>query len=595
MHEEPEIVQSTTHSSETLSHDSGMFSRSRHFTVTGQNLTNITNHNYTPPTLRSDFRMIPMGDIDLRQEIRVDECISTGMVNLRCKRSCARRVHSSRARITGSESNVTVAVYQGKDAEEAWRQDIAKYIHPNIIQICAAASSNGIHAMLFNDELIPLKQYAERSRHSPCLMIFIYACCSIDFIAVHGYIYSSFSQLLHPLECTSWIRCSTGRLCTELAPSKESVWLHKWQHIPELPGIHTWDLPHAKSTSMAIESLTIEQYHHICEMNLARHRHLHISGSALAAKLGSVFCCSSKDLLENLVEIASFFNLDAHPGRWSVPDGVGEFMNEGWTRFRSSDISNTTISLVPILSLDLDPWLSQANQCWPVYLRSVAFELNIAETTEDAPAGFLFLCPEHDLQTGRLSFCWPDQERAAYWSLDPTGVGRLSAEEASQLGFPALRLTATVTGDFWDAGVYEGLRQFHYAKGFDPDSQDLARNRGWPLYQLSSDIDAPSACVYGEGYDVDPDSGTADASDDELEHSPTSDVDVDGEALATEDNHDIVGNDCATSECIEMLKCHPADPVCDGMASLSPTFKFLIDLQLVLFLFLGFSSLYAHI
>ncbi|KAF7330655.1 hypothetical protein MSAN_02450700 [Mycena sanguinolenta] len=289
----------------------------------------------------------------------------------------------------------------------------------------------------------------------PCLMIFIYACCSIDFIAVHGYIYSSFSQLLHPLECTSWIRCSTGRLCTELAPSKESVWLHKWQHIPELPGIHTWDLPHAKSTSMAVESLAIEQYHHICEMNLARHRHLHISGSALAAKLGSVFCCSSKDLLENSVEIASFFNLDAHPGRWSVPDGVGEFMNEGWTRFRSSDVYNTTIALVSILSLDLDPWLMD-----------------------------------------------------------------------------------------------------------------------------------------GEGYDVDPDSGTADASDDELEHSPTSDVDVDGGALATEVNHDIFGKDCATSECVEIL---PADVVCDGMASLSAMFKFLINLQFVLFLFLGFSSLYAHI
>ncbi|KAJ7755486.1 hypothetical protein B0H16DRAFT_715739 [Mycena metata] len=37
----------------------------------------------------------------------------------------------------------------------------------------------------------------------------------------------------------------------------------------------------------------------------------------------------------------------------------------------------------------------------------------------------------------------------------------------------------------WDASVYAGLRKFHRAKGFDPDSQDVARHLGYPLYQVS--------------------------------------------------------------------------------------------------------------
>ncbi|KAF7340671.1 hypothetical protein MSAN_00128400 [Mycena sanguinolenta] len=130
--------------------------------------------------------------------------------------------------------------------------------------------------------------------------------------------------------------------------------------------------------------------------------------------------------------------------------------------------------------------------------------------------------------------------------------------------------------------------EFHQAKGFDPDSQDLIRHLGWPLYQLTGGIDVPSAC--------DMDSGMVYASDDESEHLPTSDIDVDGGVPDPEDdNHDSVHKDCAMSECVEILNCHPADAVQDGAAALSAMFKFLIYLQVVLFLFLRFSLLDDHI
>ncbi|KAJ7898047.1 hypothetical protein B0H13DRAFT_1484777, partial [Mycena leptocephala] len=98
------------------------------------------------------------------------------------------------------------------------------------------------------------------------------------------------------------------------------------------------------------------------------------------------------------------------------------------------------------------------------------------------PSGYLFLCPAKDFQTGPSSFSWPDFP--AYWSLDPAGHGRLSAEEATRLGFPAIQLSMVVEGRYWDTSVYNGLRQFYQGKGFDPDSKDVARHLGQPLYQI---------------------------------------------------------------------------------------------------------------
>ncbi|KAJ6522065.1 hypothetical protein B0H19DRAFT_1386734 [Mycena capillaripes] len=147
-------------------------------------------------------------------------------------------------------------------------------------------------------------------------------------------------------------------------------------------------------------------------------------------------------------------------------------------------------------------WLSQANHIFSrlqitsnfddyALISSISFELVISASEEESPAGFLFLCPTEDFRTGPFSFWWP--ECPAYWSRDPLGVERLTAEKATELGFPSLRLNTTGVTRSWDANVYAGLRQFHKAKGFDPDSQDVARYLGEPLWQLSNEMDVPFA------------------------------------------------------------------------------------------------------
>jgi hypothetical protein len=132
--------------------------------------------------------------------------------------------------------------------------------------------------------------------------------------------------------------------------------------------------------------------------------------------------------------------------------------------------------------------------CCAVFVHAVNFIIEISASAEDPPPGYLFLCPTDDFRTGPSSFCWPDDP--AYWSLDPLGAERLTMNAATALGFPSIQFSTVIGGSFWDSSVYAGIRRFHQAKGFDPESQDLARHLGQPLYQLSSEVDSPFA--YGK-------------------------------------------------------------------------------------------------
>jgi hypothetical protein len=126
----------------------------------------------------------------------------------------------------------------------------------------------------------------------------------------------------------------------------------------------------------------------------------------------------------------------------------------------------------------------------------VHFNLEILGNMEEPPAGFLFLCPPEDFKTSPSSFHWPDSP--AFWSLDPSGADRLTLEEATRLGFPTFHCTTELFGQSLDEGVYKGLREFHQGKGFDPYTQDLARDMKYPLYRLMSEGDF--SCARGPKY-----------------------------------------------------------------------------------------------
>ncbi|KAJ7227972.1 hypothetical protein B0H12DRAFT_1059809, partial [Mycena haematopus] len=402
------------------------------------------------------------------------------------------------ARVEGRKSNLTVAMYQGNRAEEEWRQDVAKYMsmrHPNMIQMWGAASSNGIHATLFNDDLIPLQQFLDYYQDFPILTVYIYTSCNEDFSKVVNYIHSTIQQTPWSQECVKWIHCATGRLCAELG-SSDFMWLTStqpafgFQELYALGASHCDS--HIESINIAAEALTLRQYHEICRCNLQQHRHIIIPAST-PVNLGAVFFYSSTDSPEHLNEIASF-NLESYFDAWVISGGVNRvIINGGWTRFQCSDIVDHTVTCNIGAIYFPDAWLSQANSIFHclhivsnfddyVWLYEIQFWLSISRTTGNPPTGFLFLCPPEHFGSGPSSFCWP--ACTAYWSLDPSGIDHISLEDATQLGFPSLQLTTIAKGGSWDTSVYKGLHQFHQAKGFDPESQDIAQHLGLPLYHL---------------------------------------------------------------------------------------------------------------
>ncbi|KAF7353129.1 hypothetical protein MSAN_01500300 [Mycena sanguinolenta] len=144
-------------------------------------------------------------------------------------------------------------------------------------------------------------------------------------------------------------------------------------------------------------------------------------------------------------------------------------------------------------------WLAQANCIFAeleetahiedyVCIYTAKFTLRIADE-RDIPEGYLFVCPPQDFHTNTKHhanlYQWP--ACPAYWSLNPSGAARLSTEDANNLGFPAIHIETLMLGDSWDHSVYKGLRQFHEGKGFNPESQEVARQLGYLLFEVLGD------------------------------------------------------------------------------------------------------------
>ncbi|KAJ6518061.1 hypothetical protein C8R47DRAFT_4240 [Mycena vitilis] len=476
-----------------------IFSQAHHFSVSGGTFTNVTHNHNTVSTALSNFRQIPLGDIDLR-ELRLER--GSGCFVRERQSTC--RVYA--ARVEGRNTGVTVAIYEGDGAKEVckkWREDIYHYSslrHPNFVQLWGVTTSSRIHAAIFHDDLIPFRHF--RDLHGPVLVVYIHAYVTVEYWKSEEYFNSAFdgSGLYHH-ECSLWIHLSTGRLCLDPAPGiSERFGTKAGIDMKSNPPALT-ALKAPETESMAVNSLKLDQYHWICRCNLARNHSISVPASE-TVHLASLIYWPSGSQFQQSVQPASIAELDISVGNWWSSDMVGNVMQNGWTRYHFAGV--LTDLLVPFWLYRgqyniWETWLSQANHLFSrlqitTHLEGyglvdgVDYSIELHETgTKNLPIGYLFFCPSADFQIGPSSFRWP--ECPAYWSLDPSGIECLSTEEATRLGFPSIQLKTRISLCSWDASVYAGLRQFHQAKGFDPDSQDVARHLGEPLLELTKETD----------------------------------------------------------------------------------------------------------
>lgn len=80
-----------------------------------------------------------------------------------------------------------------------------------------------------------------------------------------------------------------------------------------------------------------------------------------------------------------------------------------------------------------------------------------------------------------------------YWSSDPNGRARWSAEElgryldAWDLKPSDLTIEPGMTLSFWTPSHLSALHQMHKSCGFDPDSDEMAKAMGFPILELNPD------------------------------------------------------------------------------------------------------------
>ncbi|KAK7022495.1 hypothetical protein R3P38DRAFT_3539530 [Favolaschia claudopus] len=312
---------------------------------------------------------------------------------------------------------------------------------------------------------------------------------------------------------TLFLRPSTGRLCIDLEGFGSVLSL-----APETEKLSPMSLLSSIDAKIIIESLTVKQYHDLCDTVLLGHHTSITFPVTTTIHLGAVYRTTGQHSACSPLAIAPTLDLGncLNPA-WRIlvnGDWVDAHTTEsGWNRFAVSDlVGYTGLYLHANLRGDRNShlWLSQANhilvqgslgvvsdddnygELTISLLKEIGFGVQLypqsARPTDcHSSDGFLFLCPPRSFQIGSASFKCP--ECVGYWSLDPSGLDQLSSEQATELGFSAIYFSMTGYGKVWSNAVYAGLRQFHQGKGFDPDSQELARYLGVPLYQLHFDYE----------------------------------------------------------------------------------------------------------
>ncbi|KAJ7094180.1 hypothetical protein C8R44DRAFT_718594 [Mycena epipterygia] len=223
----------------------------------------------------------------------------------------------------------------------------------------------------------------------------------------------------------------------------------------------------------------MDEFHYICDGCLSRIEYRLVSDEIHLGTIGWL----QGDSLQQIAHISNFpisnYGWNRRPTH----------MENGWSRLHSSCVTGGALHRV--LKVNAEYWLCQANyilsqqnqkSCFIV--SGIVCRLEFSGTPEKIPEGYLFLCPVEHLRDeyGRWLL---NPECPGYWSLDPSGSQRLSPEEASRLGFPAFKFEMEVALKSWHESVYAALSRFHAGKGFDPNSQDLARHLGQLLYEVS--------------------------------------------------------------------------------------------------------------
>ncbi|KAL0571203.1 hypothetical protein V5O48_008453 [Marasmius crinis-equi] len=114
---------------------------------------------------------------------------------------------------------------------------------------------------------------------------------------------------------------------------------------------------------------------------------------------------------------------------------------------------------------------------------------------------YLFVLPPPQLPDATPDlYNWYQQENVYCWSFDPDGNSILSPEQSRALGLPSFTRDVLFPSACWKPEVYDLIRLWQKAKGFDPTTTDFARSMGYPILEVNApDTSRFKDVVEGDG------------------------------------------------------------------------------------------------
>ncbi|KAK7063348.1 hypothetical protein R3P38DRAFT_2818264 [Favolaschia claudopus] len=479
-----------------------LFHKNRNFEISGGTF-NFSVQRKEPDF--ENFRRIRLGDIILGKDMAGVQRIYN--------RNVVRRVY--RAKIVGMESPMTVTTFEGEEKEvnETWDEYISLHMrlrHPNILQLFGITSSQGLYAAIYHDEYISWEQM-KKMYSTPTQRVYF------EHFHAHGP-YIAFMKNLEYLateECTYWFHRS-GKLCIEDTPTLDAQFSSHFVGADMTIHSPKYILPPVEASKM-IDSLDLESYYdNLLGLGLWQVRTILLGRHSTIRPHGVV-----KDVAGDLQEVAYLQLEPTPPDRWYWSWGNTDMMPNKWTRVRSTEFvehprpQDSTFSLqlycgshqagveefAPFAQanyitrhLDLEPSsYSYIGEVYPRYSLSSWLPGSLQEI-------FFFLPPARGFYTSDLTQCCFTTEEP-YWSFDPSGNNRLSPNEALNLGLPQASLEIFVDQVFVDEALFKDLHTFHTMKGFNAESQEIAKHLGLPLYYFGDEGDPPPSPLFDVPYD----------------------------------------------------------------------------------------------
>ncbi|KAJ7112037.1 hypothetical protein C8R43DRAFT_1040973 [Mycena crocata] len=473
--------------------------------------------------------------------------VAVGDINLLYETPISSRVHKIKvftARISGEPSLMTVAKYE--DGDDKLRRDLELYSNlknPNVWQLFGISVAPSLRALIFYDEVIPLPIYRRFHRPEADLVwVCIEAILFKQFKDASQYHRWKTDDERNGLEAAICIRQRPVRICLTLPESQRictgdreealSLWHYprfKHRDAPSetakiLPILATH--PNTLTSRELVPHLDLLHFlvlllpAWVPELSDWRfHRHFY---------LGSIVAHSHTTPSSPIGYIAKSFDplikewTSGEPSKSSRGVRYVPEICPDWNQFgfppnsfeaaevisnRGESLMSTYIEFDATNSSMLDvSWLSQANMCIGPQISDTEGENHyglidtLGWTMMVDPQHGHILRPEGTAQEVhlfvrpiritrrclRIGITFP-QDDCFYWSLDSSGVTRLSQAMCDSLGIPRLQFVFFHGGNCWQPYHYNAIRDFFEEKGFDSYGPDVTHLLGLPIAEMDLD------------------------------------------------------------------------------------------------------------